>query len=102
MDDKTEINDDNIIISKNNNNKDNETKSIGNGITIKVYNDNDNIKNNAILGQKNEKKNILKNEKSEKIMLSDIYKPEETHIQETDKKIKKETDYEVKNWKMIK
>ena len=27
-------------------------------------------------------------------MLSDIYKPEETHIQETDKKIKKETDYE--------
>lgn len=94
MDDKTEINDDNIVISKNNNNKDNETKSIGNGITIKVYNDNDNIKNNAILGQKNEKKNILKNEKSEKIMLSDIYKPEETHIKETDKKIKKETDYE--------
>ncbi len=56
MNDKTKINDDNIVISKNNNNKDNETKSIGNGITIKVYNDNDNIKNNAILGQKNEKK----------------------------------------------
>ena len=41
-----------------------------------------------------QKKNIIKKEKSEKMMLSDIYKPEETHIQETDKKIKKETDYE--------